>query len=348
MTEEGDTKIHSALVALGLISEGDKISRQALTGGVASDIWRVDLPGRTLCVKSALSTLRVEQDWQVSVDRNHYEVLWLKHVSSLLPGAVPRVIAESREAGLFAMEYFAEDRYPNWKSQLSVGIIDADTARRIAEYLAQIHNATASNEAIAGAFDRHDLFFDLRIDPYLLATAKRHEAVAPVLLALADDLASRHVALVHGDVSPKNILVGEEGPIILDAECACYGDPAFDVAFLLNHMLLKSILRPKCLDALLECFDAVADAYLPCVRWENSRDLEHRVCRLLSGLLLARVDGKSPVEYIQLATEKEFVRAFAFECMEDDITSLGDLGREWSNKHRAHKVTAKKGNNNRE
>ena len=181
--------------------------------------------------------------------------MWLKHVAALLPGAVPRIIAESRAEGVFAMEYLEPQRYPIWKSQLSAGLVNTDTARRVAEYMLTIHNATASDETIAGSFDRLDLFFNLRIEPYFVATAKHHKAIAPRLTALAEDLASRRVALIHGDISPKNILVGNDGPIILDAECACFADPAFDLAFLLNHMLLKSVLRPDRLDSLLKCFD---------------------------------------------------------------------------------------------
>ena len=114
------------------------------------------------------------------------------------------------------------------------------------------------------------------------------------------------MALVHGDVSPKNILVAPQGPIFLDAECAWYGDPAFDLAFCLNHLVLKSFWVPN--PALRACFESLKDHYLAGVTWESS--IEERVATLLPGLLLARVDGKSPVEYLD-ETGREQVRRLA-------------------------------------
>jgi aminoglycoside phosphotransferase (APT) family kinase protein len=109
--------------------------------------------------------------------------------------------------------------------------------------------------------------------------------------------------LVHGDFSPKNLLIGPAGPVILDAECAWYGDPAFDLAFVLNHLLLKGVWRPQWRARYVTAFAALADAYLGHVRWEPRDAVEARTAALLPGLMLARIDGKSPVEY--LTTERE-------------------------------------------
>ena len=123
--------------------------------------------------------------------------------------------------------------------------------------------------------------------------------------------AAAKVALVHGDVSPKNILVGPEGPMFLDAECAWYGDPAFDLAFCLNHLLLKCLAVPAATDGFLGSFDALAESYLGGIAWESPAALEARAAHLLPGLLLGRVDGKSPVEYLTAEDDKECVRQVA-------------------------------------
>ena len=105
--------------------------------------------------------------------------------------------------------------------------------------------------------------------------------------------------LVHGDFSPKNLLIGPDGPVVLDAECAWYGDPAFDLAFVLNHLLLKGAWRPQWRERYLELFAALVDAYRGHVRrGSRGRRVEQRAATLLPALLLARVDGKSPVEYL--------------------------------------------------
>ena len=151
----------------------------------------------------------------------------------------------------------------------------------------------------------------------------------PELYRILQTAATRRV-LVHGDVSPKNILVGPDGPVILDAECAWYGDPAFDLAFCLNHLLLKCLWTPAALGRFLACFDALAAAYLGGVAWEPPGELERRAARLLPGLLLARVDGKSPVEYLTAETDRERVRGVARALLGAPVDRLGAVRAAWA------------------
>jgi aminoglycoside phosphotransferase (APT) family kinase protein len=162
-----------------------------------------------------------------------------------------------------------------------------------------------------------------------VATAAKHKSLKAALLALARRTAETRLALVHGDVSPKNILAGPEGPIFLDAECAWYGDPAFDLAFCLNHLLLKCLWVPQAAARFLACFDSLADAYLRGVAWERASVLEARAASLLPALLMARVDGKSPVEYLTDDAQKNKVRHFARACIGHPPATLFGLRNAW-------------------
>ena len=137
------------------------------------------------------------------------------------------------------------------------------------------------------------------------------------------------MALVHGDVSPKNILIGAEGPVFLDAECAWWGDPAFDIAFCLNHMLLKCLWNPAATDAFLASFDALAEAHLRAVDWEPVEAFEERAAALLPGLFLARVDGKSPVEYVTDEGQREQVRRVARTLLQRPVARLSAVRGAW-------------------
>src|SRR6202162_1848866 len=161
------------------------------------------------------------------------------------------------------------------------------------------------------AFANDETFEAIRIEPYLRATARAHPSLAHQFDALATETLATKRWLVHGDVSPKNILAGPKGPVFLDAECAWWGDPAFDLAFCLNHLLLKCLWTPRARDGFLACFDAMADTYRAGVRWEAADALDARAAHLLPGLFLARVDGKSPVEYITTDADKDRVRRVA-------------------------------------
>jgi hypothetical protein len=146
---------------------------------------------------------------------------------------------------------------------------------------------------------------------------------------LSEQTAKNKLVLVHGDVSPKNILVGPRGPVFLDAECAWYGDPAFDLAFCLNHLLLKGVWVPEAKSAFLGCYRALAREYLAGVDWEQPAVLERRAAALLPGLLLARVDGKSPVEYLTGAGDQARVRAFARRFLQSPAATLHEIGAAW-------------------
>ena len=313
-----------ALRRMGLLQPGETPVIAPLTGGVSSDIVRVDLNGGPICIKRALPRLKVEADWQAPVERNQYEIEWMRTAAGIDPRAVPRVLGEDRETGLFAMEFLDGERYPVWKAQLRDGTISIETAREVGRRIAAIHASTAGRLEIAQKFSTDHIFFPIRLEPYLCATAKKHPDCAARLDSLVRVTGATKKALVHGDVSPKNILAGPNGPVFLDAECAWYGDPAFDLAFCLNHLLLKCVWRPQWQARYLGSFDALAESYLASVTWESRTDIEERTAHLLPGLLLGRVDGKSPVEYITTDNERDRVRRTARALL---LEPTGELAR---------------------
>ena len=316
---------------MGLIGPNDTPPFTALAGGVSSDIYRVDLATGPVCVKRALPQLKVSALWEAPVERNRWEVAWMRTAAAIVPQFVPRVLADDAESRAFAMEFLAPEGHPVWKAQLRDGTIEVSTAAEVARRIVAVHRATAGDAEVARRFATDAIFHSIRLEPYLLATARLHPDRAAALEGLAEATAANKRALVHGDVSPKNILVAHrgKGPILLDAECAWYGDPAFDLAFCLNHMLLKCLWRPQWRDAYLGCFDALATNYLAGVDWEAAGAIEARVARLLPGLFLGRVDGKSPAEYVTEERDKDRVRRVARALLQDPAEKLGAVRDVW-------------------
>lgn len=310
-----------------LAGESESPPAAALAGGVSSDIWRVDLASGPICVKRALARLRVPQLWEAPVERNRYEYEWFRVAAQAAPGAVPRMLCEKH--GIFAMQYLEPARHPVWKELLRKGSADARFATQAGERLASIHAATAGQASVAERFPTDAIFYAIRLEPYLVATGQRHPDLALRLQSLVERTARTKLCMVHGDVSPKNILCGPAGPVFLDAECAWYGDPAFDLAFCLNHLLLKCLLCPPATPALLECFSALFVSYSKHIAWEPAGALESRAASLLPGLLLARVDGKSPVEYLTSEQHRNIVRKVARPLIANPPTRLMDVRDAW-------------------
>ena len=319
-----------ALQRMGLLESGQCPSLEPLTGGVSSDIWRIDLPSGPACVKRALPRLRVSAEWYAPVERNRYELEWMRCAAGIVPEAVPEILGADHQLGMFVMRYLDPVDHPLWKQQLSEAIAETATAVAVGKRLVRIHGATAGDTEVASRFATDETFFAIRLEPYLLATARAHPELGNALESLVQTTASEKRALVHGDVSPKNLLIGPRGPVFLDAECAWYGDPAFDLAFCLNHLLLKCLWVPSASDAFIACFQALAGAHLAGVDWEDRQAFEARTARLLPGLFLARVDGKSPVEYLTDEGDMEKVRRVAARLLNRPAARLAEVASLWS------------------
>src|SRR5688572_20756652 len=306
------------------IDAGQGMTVRPLTGGVSSDIVHINLgPGRDFAAKRALPKLKVAMDWEAPVERNHYEVAWLKRAATIVPGGAPSVVAESDEHGIVILDYLPPGDFVLWKAELLAGRAHPAVPSRVASLLGRIHAATLNDAEVAAEFPTDHLIDALRLDPYLRTTAKRHPDIADRILAVVATTASTKLALVHGDVSPKNILVSKiDGhPVLLDAETAWYGDPAFDAAFLLNHLLLKSLhvpaIGPEPLRQANELF-AIWLGHSP----EGLRQgLEQRTAALLPCLFLARVDGKSPVEYLA-EDNRQRVRDIARPLIANPVSTI--------------------------
>ena len=316
-----------ALHELGL-SDARELRGAPLAGGVSSDIWRIDTANGPLCAKRARAKLRVAADWHAPIVRNQFEARWMQVANAAMPGSAPALLGQHPGLGVLVMEFLPD--LALWKHQLRDGKVQPETAAQVARVLVGIHAYAAARPQLADDFDSAAIFFDIRLEPYLLATAERHPDLAGRLRELVATTQANQHTLVHGDVSPKNILVGAAGPVLLDAECASWGDPAFDLAFCLNHLLLKCLWRRAAAAQLLHCFEVLANTYLAGVQWEPASALQRRAAHLLPGLLLARVDGKSPVEYLTEPAQHDTVRQVARALLRQPVDSLAAVAAAWT------------------
>jgi 5-methylthioribose kinase len=321
MTQTFDERAVELVVTLGLLAPSDIVSVRTLTGGVASDIGVVQATGGAFCVKFALGQLRVAQNWQVPISRNRAEYDWLAFAGTIVPGAVPQLFGHSAAAAGFVMELIGGPDVVLWKTAILSGQSLGQEAAVVADALGRIHNAGSAPSFDRAGFNNRDLFRAIRIEPYLSFTATRHPAVAVRLNQLADGLYAAHQTLVHGDISPKNILIRPAGPVFLDAECATMGDPAFDLAFCINHLVLKAAHVDT---RILTSIPIAWAAYAPHVTWEGATTLQARVAALVPALMLARIDGKSPVEYLSEPARRH-IRQLALGLLAQDHTTLGSL-----------------------
>ncbi len=223
--EAFEPRARRLVVDLGLAS-GDEIrGAEPLSGGVASDIGIVDLGDRKVCVKFALAKLKVAAEWRAPVRRGRAEYAWLAFAGRVVPGAVPRLFGWSEAENGFAMDYVGGAGVALWKARLLAGAQPAGEAEAVGDRLGRIHSASTKPDFDDAPFHNAEDFRALRIEPYLLFTAGRHPELARALVTLASELDAANTVLVHGDVSPKNILLAPTGPILLDGNARPWATP---------------------------------------------------------------------------------------------------------------------------
>ena len=286
---------------------------ELLPGGVSSDVALIWDDEQRFVVKQSIPQLRVAADWPVHPSRIWREVDALRALAPVLPaGTVPEVLYESRPEYLYVMTAAPQGAEP-WKARLLAGDVD----ETLAAYLGAVHAAMLLLPNPRPEFEDIAFFEELRIDPYYRFTSERHPGMRAAFARGMEACRQHRSALVHGDFSPKNIMVTATTAMLLDWECVHWGDPAFDTGFLVNHLLLKAFRRPSDKPAL----ERAAAAYLEAV---PQVPFAHMMVHLPL-LLLARVDGKSPVEYLVSDERREAVRRYARSLVAESPATVAEL-----------------------
>ncbi|HEY9314319.1 aminoglycoside phosphotransferase family protein [Rhodococcus sp. IEGM 1366] len=308
----------------GLTSPTTELTVTPLTGGVSNDVLSVSGDGLDIVVKRALSRLRVEQDWVADVSRLSTEGRALQLAATIDPGAVPAVL--DLADGFLVIER-APAHWRTWKADLLAGIVDIDVAGRLGEFLAHLQShTTGRTEELRGDFGSRTAFEQLRVEPFHVQVRDGHPDVAAEIDRTVAVMNETPTCLVHGDYSPKNILVGDSDAHVwvIDWEVAHLGDPTFDPAWVVGHLLLKSIRRPE----LAERFRRAAANFLDALD-HSDPELHRQLIRQTGVLVLARVDGRSPIDYLDDGG-RQTARALGLRLLGDFPHPLLDAWRHLS------------------
>ena len=310
----------------GHIDPGEPIVVRVLEGGVSNRTVLVErASGDAWVLKQALAKLRVAVDWFSSPERIHREALGLRWLAQFAP---PHTIApfvfEDRQQHILAMGAVPQP-HANWKTMLLRGELELDHIAQFARLLGTIHRAAAGRADVAAAFDDRAYFESLRVEPYYVYTAEQTPAAAPFYAELIAATHARRLTLVHGDYSPKNVLIHHDRLVLLDHEVIHFGDPAFDLGFALTHLLSKAHhlpLQRASFAGAARYFWHIYGETLGEASWRA--DLDRWAARHTLGCLLARVAGRSPLEYLD-AAERAHQRAAVVALMQRPPETVDDL-----------------------
>lgn len=303
--------VRDYLAGCGLIHAGEAVESHELGGGVSNTVMLITFSGdagKRWVAKQSLGKLRVKDDWRSDRARIFKEADSMRALGSLLgPGAVPEVVWEDRPNFILVMTAAPAGSIV-WKDLLLAGEVEPAIAGEAGKILAQVMEASPHNAALRETFEDRMVFDQLRIDPYYRTVAVRLPDVAPAIQKLISDSWAIRTSLTHGDYSPKNMLVRDGKIFLIDFEVAHWGDPAFDAAFLLNHLFLKAFHAPHRWPLFVAAAHEFRHSLTNTSQNENPAGFEAITVRHLGALMLARIDGKSPVEYLTDEAVKNRVR----------------------------------------
>ena len=309
--------VRAWLADRALPSEGEV---EELSGGVSSTVVAVG----DVVVKQALPRFKVADEWLVDPNRIVTEARALRLVQGLTPHAVPQVLYLDEDEHVVVMQR-APRRANTWKSALLAGEAEPAVGRRLGELLSAWHTATAGDELVARRFAAEQSFREQRVDPYFGTLMARRPEIAALVGAVIDDMLATRACLTHGDFSPKNVLVWDDGLWVVDWEVVHHGDPAFDGAFLLCHLTLKAVHGRAPAAAYERCARPFLDTWLARLPAALPVSTDHLVA-LTACLVLARVDGKSPAEYLTEG-ERAAARALGDSLLRDPPSSVSAIWR---------------------
>lgn len=311
------------LLQKGYIEPDASITVRELPGGVSclTVLVRRD-SGPDFVIKQARPKLKVAEEWYSDPERIHIEGAAMRVLQELTPaGSVPKLLFEDKEHHLIGMEAIPRP-HDNWKTLLLHGRINMDYVAQFAQILAGIHRLSYQKEAYREAFGNRHFFKTLRIEPYYTFTAKQTPGAASFLQRLTEDTLAVQLSLVHGDYSPKNVIVYRDRLILLDHEVMHFGDGAFDVGFSMTHLISKGRYVPGRQEAFkaaaLHYWQTYQKDFPPPEGWEE-RSVRHTIA-----CMLARVRGKSLLEYLG-AEEQLHQERRCLELIGDTPSSMEQL-----------------------
>jgi tRNA A-37 threonylcarbamoyl transferase component Bud32 len=311
------------------VERDEGVNVRVLAGGVSNKTVLVERPsGEAWVLKQALPKLRVKVDWFSDPARIGREALALRWLPRLAPeSSITPLIFEDPDHHLLAMQAVPQP-HENWKSMLLTGRrLFPRHVRQFGRLLGTVHaRAFERRGELAPLFADRTFFESLRVEPYYAYTATQLSRTSAFFNSLIEQTRGTGLTLVHGDYSPKNILVPRGGRLVLlDHEVIHWGDPAFDVGFALTHLLSKANHLADYRDAFGAAARLFWESYagaLGDVPWRDG--LEQRAVSHTLACLLARVAGRSPLEYLSY-TQRGWQTAATVEMMTRPPVSVAEL-----------------------
>ena len=316
--------MHKA-IWLDTINQEKIIQYKKLTGGVSSEVYHVKTNKNNYCIKRSLKRLLVKKKWIANTNRIKFEYLWLKHCQNILKRNIPNTYEFNNKKKYIVMEYLKTSEYKTLKQLYFKKIININTIRLISKHLYKIHSSSSNYKTKKIFEGNYKNFYDLRLDPYFNEVGRVYPKYKEYIKKINENYIKNSSTLVHGDFSPKNILVDKNKIIYLDAECCNFGDPVFDLVFFTNHLLIKSIFLRDKSQEFIKLYLSFYKEYLSNLSTKNFNSYIDRIIKMTPIMLLSRIDGKSPVEYIDRENIKNIIRKKSFLLLDSKINSLSDI-----------------------
>jgi tRNA A-37 threonylcarbamoyl transferase component Bud32 len=317
----------------GIITKNtDKFS--ILRGGVSNKTILYEGQESSMVVKQALNKLRTKSSWYSNPERLKVEANALDWLNIFLPdNTIPKRIFFDEKNIILGMEAVSQP-HDNLKDLLLNRFPVDDQIEKMGELLGIIHTSGFNDDNAKDLFLDQTYFRNLRIEPYYEYSAVEKPELKKFFIDLIANTLSYKQSIVHGDYSPKNILIKNNKLVLLDHEVMHYGDPAFDVGFALTHFLSKSNHFNEAV--FIKYASIFWSSYITRFSFPDT-SFEERCVHHTLACMIARIYGRSPLEYLT-ATQRLRQFEITLKLIHEKLTTLPELFEQYRQNLADHSI----------
>jgi 5-methylthioribose kinase len=252
----------------------------------------------TLYVRQSRYYVKAHEDLQRDPGRVDTEAKALAFIDRIVPGVVPKVIRIDRTNSVLILSDIKLGGQL-LADELAAGRVHPEAGPQFGSTIGEIQKATFGL-SLGQILGDASIVESSNKNSYLGARTEAPLRLYPEQTQqLLEDSAKAARCFVMGDLSPKNIFVEEQSVRFLDLERTSTGDPAYDPAYVITHLLIDA--NRSLHSSSLEFINGFMQAYLEAVSSSlNSQELDelqNRIIRFVGFSILHRTQGIYFVSY---------------------------------------------------
>lgn len=231
------------LLEHNLTEDVQKCEVEELSGGIINRIFRAKTEKGVFVLKQFLDKAKIDKNIRLSPKRFFYEKYAINYLDRILDKKItpPIVFFDDKNKIICMKDLGVNNRLDNL---MLSNRLKPDVFSKIGKVLAEIHNKSFFNDSLSLLFDNEE-FQELKFD-YRYYRTMKYSSLIYARDELIQNCRKNKITFIHNDLKINNFFVLDNNKFcLIDYEGSYYGDPAFEVGYLLGHLFVYYFNQPN-------------------------------------------------------------------------------------------------------